>query len=177
MAEDRNYTITLKIEGSTNAGASSAVAGSSTQSQKQAVADNINIPESHPGLLQNGNARLALATSLVAWNTIKPYITQQINYRVSLVELKTGSREMQEKANFFNQTIQKGVGLAESIGVGSLLGGAPGAVVGAAVDATRSIISYYQKVNMLNLQDTLESRSTELQRIRAASLGSRSNNQ
>lgn len=174
MAEDRNYIITLKIEGSSNAGASSAVAGSSTQSQKQAVASSEN---KTPGLLQSAESRAAFTSSLVAWHTIKPFATQQINYRVSLVELTSGSREMQEKANFINQLTQKGVGLAESVAAGALLGGGPGALVGALVGVTSSVIGVSQKVSTYMIKDSLENYSIEMSRVRASSLGSRSNNQ
>jgi hypothetical protein len=175
MAEDRNYTITLKIEGSTNAGASSAVAGSSTQSQKQAVTSSENTIK--PGLLQSAESRAAFTSSLVAWHTIKPFITQQINYQVSTVELRTGSKEMQAKANLQNEILQKGMGIIETATVGAMIGGLPGALIGLTLGTAQTFISYSQRQNTLNLQESLENRSIEMMRIRAGSLGSRSNYQ
>ena len=173
MAEDRNYTITLKIEGSTDAGSSSAVAGTSTKSQNSATGGT----STKSGLLQNAEARADYITELVAWHTIKPFAIQQINYHFSTVELRTGSKEMQQRASFQNEIFQKGLGIAETTATGALLGGLPGALIGLTLGTAQTLISYSQRQNTLNLQESLENRSIEMMRIRAGSLGSRSNYQ
>ena len=173
MADNRNYTITLKIDGTTDINSNSAVAGSSTQSTSSAVGHGAN----KPGLLQSPEARANYTSALVAWHTIKPFVTQHATYQTSLVALRTGSNEMQEKANLINQTVQTGVGLLEMAATGAAIGGGAGAVIGAISSVASSIFGLYQRTNKLSLERTIENKSLEMLRIRAGTLGSRSNYQ
>lgn len=171
----KSYTITLKLDGSgTSAGATEAVAGA-TSSSASARAKASKPPGSGPDA--TAMLRSSFAKGLVAYHTLKSFAVQQINYTVSTVGLRTGSTEMQQRATFINNVVQKGIGIAEMSVVGAVMGGLPGALAGLVLSTTHTVTSYYQKANTLNLQETLENRSLEMMRIRAGTLGSRSYNQ
>lgn len=168
----KSYIITLKLDGSgTSAGATEAVAGA-TSSSASATAS---APSG--GADATAMMRSSFAKGMVAYGVIKSFAVQQINYTVSTVGLRTGSTEMQQRATFINNVVQKGVGIAEMTVAGAVMGGLPGALAGLMLSTTHTIIGYAQKQNTLNLQETLENRSLEMMRIRAGTLGSRSYNQ
>lgn len=171
--ESRNYTITLEIKGL--ADSSSPVAGATT-SPSSAVADTaVSTGAGAPSGGKSTKGLTQLAQLTTAYHTVKSFALQQINYDVSMVELRTGSRDMQERANFYNSVVQKGLGIAEATAVGFAMGNLPGALAGLMVSTTHTAIGYAQKQNTINLQQTLENRSLEMMRIRAGALGSRSN--
>lgn len=173
MAENREYVIVCKIEGGgTSSGSASAVAGASTPSSTASASS----ASSKGGILNQSDAKAYLG-AMTAWHTVKGYMTQQINHSVSLVELRTGSNESQVKAQFINQIVQKGVGMAETTLTGALVGGLPGALVGLALSTSHTLIGYANQQETLYLKETLENRSIEMLRMRAGALGSRSNNQ
>ena len=171
MAESNEYSITLHIDGEVaSTGSSEAVAGASTPSSTASA------KASASKGATSVNAKSAMQ-AMTAYHTIKSFAVQQINYQVSTVELRTGSKDLQEKANFTNQIIQKGIGIAELTVAGAVVGGLPGALAGLALSTAHTAIGYAQRQNTLNLQESLENRSIEMMRIRAGSLGSRSNSQ
>jgi hypothetical protein len=171
MAESREYSITLHIDGEVaSTGSSEAVAGASTPSSTASA------KASASKGATSVNAKAAMQ-AMTAYHTIKSFAVQEINYQVSTVELRTGSKDLQEKANFANQIIQKGIGIFEATAVGAVVGGLPGALAGLALSTAHTAINYAQRQNTLNLQESLENRSIEMMRIRAGSLGSRSNSQ
>lgn len=165
--ESREYKIIIESTGggASDSGTTSAVAGSKTPSPKKSIEDT-------GGILSKDGAKNYLA-GMVAWRTVKPYLTQVINHEVSLVELKTGSRELQDRANFVNQMVQRSVNSLEMVATGALVGGGAGALVGLATSLVHTGISYMQAQNKIELQKTLENRSLEMQVIRASSFGSR----
>ena len=159
MAE-RNYSITIKYKAPSS---ESPIAGDNKESDT----------EKGKGLLSKQGAK-TFATAMVAYGKVKSFATQIINHEVSMVELRTGSREMQDRANFTNEMIQKGVGILESVGTGALVGGLPGALVGLTLSAMHTAIAYQQKQETINLQRTIENVSLQQNFIRAGAKGSRS---
>lgn len=172
MAESRVYELIIKNEtNEQSAGASSAVAGATTPSSSASASS-----ASSGGILTKDRARTYMQ-AMTAWHTIKSFATQQINHDVSLVELRTGSRDMQERANFYNQIAQKGFGILEMTATGALVGGLPGALAGLALSTAHTVIGYAQRQQTLNTQQELENRSLDMLRMRAGAQGSRSYNQ
>ena len=161
--EKRNYTITLKNKTSSGGG-NSPIAGSS-----KAKSDT----EEREGILSKEGAK-AFGSAMVAYHQVKSFATQIINHEVSKVELRTGSREMQQRANFINSTVQQGIGILESMATGALVGGLPGAIIGTALGTAHTLISYAQRQDTINTQRTLENRSIAMNFIRAGANGSRS---
>lgn len=162
MAE-RNYTITIKANGLVED--ESPIAGN-----KKSDSENTR------GLLSKEGAK-AFAKGMVAYGTVKSFATQIINHEVSLVELRTGSNELQIRANFINERVQNAVGVLETAVTGALVGGGVGAIVGLALGTAHKLISYGQRQQTLDLQRSLENETIQRNYIRAGAKGYRSNEQ
>ena len=102
------------------------------------------------------------AAAIVTYATVKSFATQIVNDRVSKVELRTGSRDLQERANFINGIAQKGLSFAENIATGAIIGGGVGAVIGLAVSVAQTSIELGQRQEELNLRRALENQSLQL---------------
>lgn len=158
--ENRNYTITIKAD-SLSSGNKSPIAG-----------DNKGTDKEKSGLLSKEGAK-AFGKAMVAYSTVKSFATQVINHEVSMVQLRTGSNELQQRANFANQMIQKGVGILEGGVAGALVGGLPGFIVGTGLSLLHTMISYGQKQQELDTQRTVENQSIQMNYVRAGASGSR----
>lgn len=167
----KSYKITIQLGGAESQGATEAVAG--VNSPSASASAEASVPPS------GGDNVLSkkYLTGMFAYRTIKSFVVQQINYQVSTTALRTGSNELQQRAEFQNQLIQKGVGILESTVIGLKLGSLPGALIGLSLSTAHTLIGYGQNQNTLNMQKVLENRSLELTRIRAGAQNSRSNNQ
>ena len=155
---ERNYTLTIKAENLTGA-RTSPIAGDNNAEQGQ-------------GLLSKEQAKV-FAKGMAAYHTVKSFATQTINYRVSTVSLRTGSNELQQRAEFINDVVQKGVGIIETIGAGALVGGLPGAAVGLAVGTLHTAIGFMQNQDRIDKQYALEQETIQRNFIRAGARGSR----
>lgn len=160
MAENNEYTIIIKSDGGGNS--ESPVAGDKSDSGKSG------------GLLSKEGAK-TFAKGMVAYRAVKSFVVPAINHEVSLVQLRTGSNELQERANFISDVVQKGVSAAESIAVGALVGGLPGAIVGLVASTAHTLIGYSQKQERLNLERNLENESLRRNIVRAGASNSRAN--
>lgn len=158
--EKINYSITIKAENLSNK--RKAVAGSNNDSDT----------DDRKGLLSKEGAKV-YAKGLVAYHTVKSFATQIVNHEVSMVQLRTGSNELQERANFFNQIAQKSVGILEGAFTGAMVGGLPGFVVGTALSLMHTAIDYGQRVERLNTERSLENQSIMMNYVRAGANGSR----
>ena len=159
--ERRNYTITIKAD-SLSGGKKKAVAGNDKDSDT----------ENRKGLLSKEGAK-AYAKGLVAYHTVKSFATQIVNHEVSMVQLRTGSNELQERANFTNQTIQKGIGVLEAGITGAMVGGLPGFLIGTTLSLVHTITGYVQAQDRINTARTLENVGIDMNYIRAGASGSR----
>ncbi len=120
-----------------------------------------------------GGGSLKAIGSIVSYSTLKSFATQIVSHQVSTVELRTGSREQQERANFTYQLAQKGLGIIEGAVGGFMVGNLPGAIIGFLLSATHTAIGYAQKENTLNMQRDLENVSIGMNYLRAGVNGSR----
>lgn len=161
----KSYKLIIELGSGNSQGATEAVAGVNAPSAS-ASADSSNSVFDKKYL-----------TGMFAYHTIKSFAVQQINYQVSTTALRTGSNELQQRASFYNQLAQKGVGVLESTIIGFKMGRLPGALLGLSLSTAHTLIGYEQNQNTINMQKVLENRSLELTRIRAGAQGSRSNNQ
>lgn len=158
--ENRNYTITIKSENLFSN--DSAIAGDNKKSEK----------EQTKGLVSKEDAKM-FAAAMVSYNTVKSFATQIINHEVSMVQLRTGSNELQERASFINDMVQQGVGVLEGAVTGAMVGGLPGFIAGLGISLISKTISYSQKVDEINTKRTVENVGREMTYIRAGSGGSR----
>lgn len=156
------YEIIIKNETEDSDGASEnkAVAGNNSSTEKKEKK-------------QLSAGQVAVGKGLVAFKMAQPWINQIASHEVSLVELRTGSREAQQKAQFTYDVANKVVGFGTSILTGYAVGNIPGAIVAGLLNIGHTIVSYAQKEETLNLQRSLESRTLQMNYIRAGAGGSR----
>lgn len=163
--DNNSYTVTIELKDSSGqAGANKVFAGNTTQQSPNVQA-------------QQQGVKKDLALKLGAWHVVKSFAVQQVNHAVSLVELRTGSRDMQDHANFYNNVIQSGVSILEATAVGAYMGSLPGALVGFTLSAMHKGLDISNKHQTLLMQQDVENRSLHSQYIRAGAQGSRGNNQ
>lgn len=158
MAE---YTIVIKNETSSNTSPiakNSGSAGSVTKPEKTSISK---------------EGAKAFGKTMVAYGTVKSFALQSVNHEVSLVQLRTGSNELQGRANFTNSVVQKVVGIGESMVAGAMIGGIPGAIVGLALSTAHTLIGYAQNQDRINTEKTVESVGLQMNILRAGASGSR----
>ena len=156
-----NYSIIIEVKGDIEK-KNSPISGDKTESDTQKSA----------GILNKEQAK-AFGKGLVAYHYGKAFTDQIISHRVSTVELRTGSKDLQDRANLMLDVSQKLVSAGESMLTGLMVGGGVGAVLGLVTNLLHTAISYSQKQQVLNMQETLENRSIQLTYIRAGANGSR----
>lgn len=161
---DNSYVITLN--NNTSKSGSGAVAG-------QTMGETT--PQKAPAI-GNATSSKMIAGGLVAYGKVKPWVNRVISHEVSMVELRTGSRELQERSNFTYQIINDGVNMAESIGASLLIsGGNPlVALATAGLTVVGKLVNYAQNQNRINTERTVENVGLRQNLIRAGARGSRS---
>lgn len=111
-----------------------------------------------------------MVSTIVAVNTVKPYIEQAVNFGVSQVEMRTGSAEMQRKAQAFSSIGSTASGLV----IAGLTGGisAMGAMAG--MQLLQTIIQ--TSINQVNInnQKIIESENLALAKSRAGMVTNKS---
>lgn len=162
MAE-REYSITIEVD-SINGNSNNPIAGDEKSPDSDLAKT--------AGFLNKGQAK-AFGKGVTAYHYAKSFTSQIISHEVSLVELRTGSRELQERANFMLNVGNKLVGATESIVVGAAVGGIVGAVAGLVTSGIHLAVSYQQAQNTINTQRNVENVSLGLTYIRAGANGSR----
>lgn len=159
MAE-REYSITIEVD---------SISGNSNNP----IAGDEKSPDSDlaktAGFLNKGQAK-AFGKGVTAYHYAKSFVSQIISHEVSLVELRTGSRELQERANFMLNVGNKLSGTTETV----ILGAAAGSTLtGLVVSGIHLAVSYQQAQNTINTQREVENVSLGLTHIRAGANGSR----
>lgn len=154
------YEIILKNETSTeeeNTGVAGSESGKEPKKEKQ----------------QLSKAQIGIGKGLVAFNLAKPWINQVASHEISMVELRTGSKEAQQKAQFAYSVANQAFGFGASILTGFAVGNVPGAIIGALTNVGHTLISLDQRERTINLQRSLESRTLQMNYVRAGAGGSR----
>lgn len=163
---DRNYSITIEVNGMEKG--ESPIAGDNKPSDTEKASG---------GSINKIQAK-TLAATLTAYHTVKSFATQVINHEVSLVSLRTGSNEMQERASFINENVQTAVGVGESLIAGAIAGGPVGAIIalgGVALNVGHRVMAIAQKQETLNIERSIEKETIQKNYIRAGAKGYRSN--
>ena len=117
-------------------------------------------------------------TGMAAYGTVRNITSTIISHNNSLIEVRTGSREQQERTSFIYNT---SMGFVDSMvtgaAAGAMAGGAVGAAVGAVLGAAKQGLSMAINVaktrDLLEKQRTLENITRDLQTQRATVNGSR----
>ncbi len=150
----KEYKIT--IENANGEGVKSPIAGS--DQPKQAPIQSI-APQS--------NALPAIKGYIAVKRFVAPFVNQAISHEINLVQLRTGSAELQAKISFGYSITSKAFGIVESIAIGAALGGAAGALIGATVGIAQTVIGYAQAQEVINTNSTIESYSIGFANARA----------
>lgn len=144
------YEIVLKND-TGGGGGESPVSGVKTTPQSGAVASN----------WQKAGDRLAkFGVGLVSYTALKGAASTIINHRVSTVEMRTGSNELQRRWEIASSIGGSILSIGESAAAGFMFAGVPGAGVGALIGVAKEVISkttsYIQRADTLQLQATQE---------------------
>lgn len=113
---------------------------------------------------------------LFGYKAVKSVASQVISFQVSTVQLRTGSSEAQQKANFWYNVAQRGLSVGESLIGGALVGGLPGAIIGLAVGAAHTAIDIGQRIERMDMEKRVEDVSRDISAQRATVSGSRYQN-
>ena len=125
---------------------------------------------------KSASNNLGALKKVVSYGFAKSLVVKAVNHEVSLVELRTGSNELQQRADFINGAVQQAAGIVEMAVTGAVLGGGiVGAVVGATVGLLNTVIGIAQRQNTINMQRNVENISLQRQYVRAGARGSRGN--
>lgn len=162
---DREYSITIEVKQEETSENKSPIAGDKKEKEDSEVFKD-------SGILNKEQAKAA-GKVLTAYHFAKSFTDQIISHNVSMVELNTGSKELQDRANFNLQVGQKLAGMVESVTMGALVGGWVGAIAGIAVGTVSSAINYTQAQERLDKQKAIEDTSLQMNYIRAGAGGSR----
>ena len=157
-----NYTIIIKNSGDKRG--KSPISGDDTESSSN----------KGKGILTKEDAK-TFAKGMVAYGMVKSFATQVVNHEVSMVELRTGSNELQGRANFINNVGQKVIGIGESIVGGAMVGGLYGAIAGAVIGIAHTALGYAQQQDKLNTERSLENITINMKSLRAGVNNSRGN--
>lgn len=110
---------------------------------------------------------------IVSYQTAKSLVVSAINHEVSLVQLRTGNNELQQRASFVNSVVQQAVGFVESVAIGAKAGGWVGAIVGAVMSTATTVIGIAQKQDTIDKSRQLENATLQMNYVRAGARGSR----
>lgn len=169
MAENNSYELIIRYD--TGEGIASEVggAGGVSSSDSGNTATNGN---------SGGNAGAGkVLTKLFGYKAIKSTVTQIVTYEHSQVELRTGSRERQQRVTFAYEMVSSVYSIAEGAVAGGIVGGPAGAAAGAVLalvnQLTSKVTSILTTNATINTQRRLEDISRNLSAQRATVSGSR----
>ena len=112
-------------------------------------------------------------TGIAAYGIAKNMAFKMIDAEVNRVQLKTGSTQLQEKANWYTSLAKRGFTLIESIATGAVFGGGAGAIVGAGVNIAMQAIDIGNTLTNNRIEQGVENVSIQLNNIRIGSNGAR----
>ena len=155
---DRTYVI--RLENATGSQPDSPIANDSSEKPSK-------------GLLNKEEAR-AFMKGYVAYKTVKGFASQIVSHEVSMVQLRTGSNELQERANFQRQVGSRALSVLEQgVMMGLVTGNVGGFVAGVFIGGAQQLIEWSQNQNRINTERALENQTIMRNYIRAGAQGSR----
>ena len=126
------------------------------------------------GSLTRGEVDVKGALGAVfTYNQFKSVANNVVEYRVSTVQLRTGSSMAQKQANFWYNNAQKGVNFAENLAKGGFVAGSPGMIAAALMSTVGKVIDYAKEFNTMYLNRELEQNSINIMAQRTTVSSSR----
>lgn len=163
MADNNTYVIYISLPEDDS---KSKVVSNQSGSQKSSE-------NSNNGKLEKG---LNMAKGLVSYKAVSAFVNNLISHEISMVSLRTGAVEYEEKLRFAHQTVNKLVGIGVATAIGAT-GGPIGALVGFIGSTMYTAIGYAQNMDRLRAQESLENISIGMAATRAGISGRRGVNQ
>lgn len=155
MAENNEYKIIIEIPPQAEDGQSTTAPTSNGKSNETESAKD----------KQSSGKKTALKT-IAAVGTAVSLIDRVSSQYVNTTTLRTGFENQQAKYQMIQNTVKSGINLASSVITGAMIGNVPGAVVGAVVSVTGTMIDIGNKMNTVQIQRDVESTQRFLNQIR-----------
>lgn len=135
---------------------------SNSKSKKQVVAGDNTTDNA-----QEGGDISTTAKALIAYNSyVKPFVTTIINNRIGTIQLRTGSKQLQQRYEYAYNTITQVGSLVSNTLTGFAVGNVPGAVIGLSLSLGNLLVDSFFKVYNYELEHELSSTSLNLARER-----------
>lgn len=122
---------------------------------------------------KSGSKEKSLISKMAAYHYAKRAVQMVAGYEIGTIDIRTGSVLAQQEADFAYQIVNDVWNVGESIAVGAMAGGAPGAIVGAAIGTVFKVASYVENGAKINLQRSVESVTLAQNAIRIGAGGDR----
>lgn len=155
---ESNHTYSIVVENKTAEKKKNPVAGNSTSTKHSSGGPD------YQDLGKKG---------LVSFKTfIQSFVEQVPTSYVNTISLRTGAEEHQERMEFAQSVIRRGVGIVESIAMGALVGGGIGAAIGTVTSLATTAVSYVIKYQEMNIKQQTENASLSAMFVRAGGAAS-----
>lgn len=157
MPNTNNFHLYIHLD---ELGEESAMAGDDSSSRKKESGKNAK------------NAK-AVAKALVIYSNVKSTADKIASGLLSQVELTTGAAEYEQRLQAGYNIGKQIFGAVESIGIGALVGGIPGAIMGLFMSGVSMTINYGFRATKLQKEESLENASITMMNLRAGTAGRR----
>ncbi len=152
------YKIVIQTQGGDSSAPKNPIAGDNNQSK-----------QTTPSIEQQRD-KSSVVGYIAYKKYVAPFVKQGIQYSISTVGLKTGNMERQQRMQSAYDIGSQVVGIGESIAMGAMVGGLPGAVVGAVMSTATTLIGVAQKQNTLNINQALENQQISMLNARSGAI-------
>lgn len=160
----KNYTITINLNALPNGNGAMAEQEGSTI-----------------GGLESNNTSdvgaLKAAQNLVSFATVAASADKIITTTINQVNMRTGAAEYEQRLDAAYSAGKQIIGAGATLAIGAATGTLPIVALGMVVSSVSKAISISQKATMLNLGQSIEDISIEMQNVRAGTSGRRGPNQ
>jgi hypothetical protein len=164
MAENNEYKIIIEIPPQAEDGQSTTAPTSNGKTNETESAKD----------KQSSGKKAALKT-IAAVGTAVSLIDRVSSQYVNTTTLRTGFENQQLKYQMIQNQVKSGIGLVSSVAGGFMVGNVPGAVIGAVVSVTGTMIDVGIKTNTVQIQRGVESTQSFLNQIRMGAGSNRGN--
>lgn len=120
---------------------------------------------------------LKAAQNLVSFATVASTADKVITNAISQVNLRTGAMEYEQRLDTVYSAAKQIIGAGAALAIGAATGNLPAVAAGMVASSVSTILSIAQKEITLQMGQSLENISIEMQNVRAGTSGRRGPNQ
>lgn len=151
-----NYTLTIENK-TADENENNPIVGDTAGSKQASGGDNTAVAAS----------TVKAAKIMAVVGTAMHFADKIVSHRIQTVELRTGSREQQERLSFAYSVAKQAGGIIMSTAAGFAVGNVPGALIGLLTSSASVALSYAQKADEIRMQHNLEDIGLKYMNIRA----------